>query len=191
MPRWTAVRFHQPQRSSLTPAPDGFRSLAGEDPDGDLTDYGSVIIPPTPTVAQLSINGRVAVRSAPSRPSLKSGDPDDPVPMPAAKPSAVVVPLAAISVDNESDGITPIKTPQSAVSGTRSFRFCDADENEMTDLNPNRIAISRRSSIIREKWSSKVEFLLAVIGFAVDLGNVWRFPYICYRNGGGKKRGLE
>lgn len=110
------------------------------------------------------------------------------VPMPPVKPSAMVAPLAAISVDNESDGAAPIKTPQSAASGTRSFRFCDADEAEAAELNPNRIAISRRSSIIREKWSSKVEFLLAVIGFAVDLGNVWRFPYICYRNGGGKKK---
>lgn len=37
----------------------------------------------------------------------------------------------------------------------------------------------------RETWSKKAEFLLAVIGFAVDLGNVWRFPFICFKHGGG------
>ncbi|XP_061073705.1 sodium- and chloride-dependent GABA transporter 2-like [Conger conger] len=37
----------------------------------------------------------------------------------------------------------------------------------------------------RGQWGSKVEYLLAVAGNIVGLGNVWRFPYLCYKNGGG------
>jgi len=37
----------------------------------------------------------------------------------------------------------------------------------------------------RGEWGHKIEFILASIGLAVGLGNVWRFPYLCQKNGGG------
>ncbi|CAF4434579.1 unnamed protein product [Rotaria socialis] len=38
---------------------------------------------------------------------------------------------------------------------------------------------------VREEWDRPIEFILSLVGCSVGLGNVWRYPYIAFKNGGG------
>lgn len=71
-----------------------------------------------------------------------------------------------------------------SLAGTPEYGITDEDDDDDSFMDGTDEMASLKPR--QQYWANKMQFVLACIGYSVGLGNVWRFPYMCYKSGGGK-----
>ncbi|XP_052762303.1 sodium- and chloride-dependent betaine transporter-like [Mya arenaria] len=94
-------------------------------------------------------------------------------------------------MEGDTEELAFLKTPKEEI-------ICIANKDQIKLLNRDSICTSPAltseyndnvdievGNVERGLWANKLEFFLAICGYSIGIGSVWRFPITCSRNGGG------
>uniref|UniRef100_A0A4W2CJ97 Transporter n=1 Tax=Bos indicus x Bos taurus TaxID=30522 RepID=A0A4W2CJ97_BOBOX len=101
--------------------------------------------------------------------------------------SQLSVPSTSISLTATTSAyqlVSEIPTEESQKFDLSAHVWSDEDNEDILET-PNKYGPKYEAPHERPIWANKTEYLLAQVGFSVGLSTIWRFPYLCFHNGGG------
>ncbi|KAM6223627.1 orphan sodium- and chloride-dependent neurotransmitter transporter NTT5 [Rhynchocyon petersi] len=94
---------------------------------------------------------------------------------PAKSFSAKIFGPQSLEAENVTGEEQEMNILSSYICSDEDYALENMDKDELTEDVP----------LERPSWANKMEYFLAHVGFAVGLSTLWRFPFLCYHNGGG------
>lgn len=90
---------------------------------------------------------------------------------------------SSLQINDDSD-VEQVKSKKTKETGVK--RALIVEKKEIKDeAKTSEVHETAEDTQSREMWSKKSDFLMSIVGFSVDLASIWRFPYLCFKNGGG------